>query len=460
MKFFRLTAAVPAAFAMALFPALAWAGLSDEAEASSSAGSTNAVASESLTLEEAYDLTLRSDQSIRVALEQIRIANLQPWSALTRIAPQVTANGSYTTTNVRNGSAAAGFGSGASANPDLKRADITLNQPLLDLTVFPVYHQGLLAERVARLQRNLAIRNVLFGVAQAYYGILKQQSIASVDREVVRLTGEQLDAAQARFDVGEVTMTDVLAARTTLEQARAALFRAENDLQAARDQLSSILNMDFHRIIAVSEPPSEPQKLPDLDAVVLRAREAREDVQVGRLAVEQAKTTRSEVVAEYGPRLSAQLSENWADPASVGNRNPYWQAGLAVQLPIFEGGQREIDLIQAGYQINIAKLNLETTQKTAALDVRNAWFMAKTARAVLATLRVAVESAEKNYANQRERYRAGEATSLDVLDAVRNLQAARSDLASQTYDYQVDLLNLEKAIGDFQDSRVARVARP
>src|ERR1700709_318874 len=49
-----------------------------------------------LTLEQAYDRALATDQTIRIAYWEIRKANLLPWSALARIGPQITANGSYT----------------------------------------------------------------------------------------------------------------------------------------------------------------------------------------------------------------------------------------------------------------------------------------------------------------------------------------------------------------------------
>src|SRR6185436_15729130 len=114
-----------------------------------------------ITLEKAYDRALESDQSIRIAYWEVRKANLLPWSALTRLGPQVFASGGYnrseqfrkaTVTETeallsntpgvpatarterveRTTRSAAGVG----------RVDLTFEQPLIDLSVFPAYRGG------------------------------------------------------------------------------------------------------------------------------------------------------------------------------------------------------------------------------------------------------------------------------------------------------------------------------
>jgi len=66
----------------------------------------------------------------------------------------------------------------------------------------------------------------------------------------------------------------------------------------------------------------------------------------------------------------------------------------------------------------------------------------------------------QSYQDLQNQYRAGTATSVDVLSALNDFNAARRDLAVQTYVYQVALRNLEQVAGVFQETRVDRVKLP
>ena len=150
-----------------------------------------------ITLEEAYDLTLVSDQSIGIALLEIRKANLLPWSAVTRLGLSATGNGSYnqSRTTFTNGGNVTRTSTGLleisprTTRAELRGASFSLQQPLLDLTVFPAYRLGKLTAHSARLEYRFTIRETLFGVAQAYYAVLKDQSIVAINRQTVDLAG-------------------------------------------------------------------------------------------------------------------------------------------------------------------------------------------------------------------------------------------------------------------------------
>src|SRR5947208_16867265 len=95
-----------------------------------------------ITLERAYDLALATDQSIRIAYWEVRKANLLPWSALARLGPGV--NGSVNLNrgeSTRNG---AGVRKTTRTNLD-SSGGLVVEQPLIDLTVFPAFRRGTLS---------------------------------------------------------------------------------------------------------------------------------------------------------------------------------------------------------------------------------------------------------------------------------------------------------------------------
>ena len=410
-----------------------------------------AVVAESLTLEQAYDRVFATDQTIRIAYVEIQKANLLPLSALTRQAPRVLGNASYAKPEHEITSASL---------LTTKRADLTIELPLIDFTVFPAWRAGKLSVQSARLAQRFVVRNVLFGVTAAYYDVLKQHRVVEVNRQTLELARGQFELAQKRFNVGDVTKTDVLRARVTVERSQRTLTEAENVLRLAHSVLASILNLGTECPVVLIDPPAYPVSVESLAALQERAAAGREDLRVARLAVETAKAKRGEVIAQYGPRLVAQWSNVWLDPATPSQPNNFWQATVAVQIPFFEGGQRELDLRRTGLERTQADLNCENLTKSIAVDVKEVWLRAHSLEQTLQALHAEVEAADENYRSLENQYRAGTATSLDVLDALRDLSTARTDLTVQTYGYQLALRDLERVTGVFQQPRVEKIKQP
>jgi outer membrane protein len=413
-----------------------------------SAGASGEI-TRTLALDDAYDRVLATDQTIQIALREVRKADLLPWSALTRMGPIVTANAAYTKP-VDTVSSPTGF----PVIAETEGANITIQQPLLDLTVFAAYRNGKLAAQASRLSERFSARTVLFGVAQAYYNVLKQQQTVAVDRQTLRLAQEQKTLAQRRFDVGEAIRTDVLRADVSVAQAQRALTEAEDALRLALNVLVNILNFGTGQPLQVVEPPPDTASPQAMTQREEQAYEQREDLQVAKLSIAQNVEKHREVLARYAPRLLAQWSNAWISPELFAQRNNFWTAIIAVQLPLFEGGQREIDLQTTKEDISEAQLKYENLRKTIEVEVKTAWLRVHTLTRTLETLRSEVAAAEKNYTDLVNHYRVGAATSLDVQSALNELNTARTELSTEKYDYQVALRDLDRATGIFQQHRV------
>jgi outer membrane protein TolC len=411
-----------------------------------------------ITLEQAYDRTLATDQTIRIAYYEVRKAKLLPWSALTRMGLQVNANSNYLRSQEFERIPTAGADSLSCIRAGSGTAGISVQQPLIDFTVFPAYRLGRLTAAAARLEHQYTVRETLFGVATAYYQVLKDGSLVNVNRESLRLASEQLSLAEKRANVGEVTRVDVLRAEVTVETARRTVVESENALEGDRNTLRDILNFAPDAPLRVVEPPDYPTTLPPFEGLLSRAYAHREDYRIKIIAIDQDTERRNSVIAEYGPRLVAEWdgSLNHTSGTAPLSDN-YWQATVSVQVPILNGGQREIDLRTANEQIEETKLDRERTAKTVESDVKTAWLAVRTAEQILKALHAQVVAAEQAYHDSEIQYRAGTATSTDLLAALNDLNTARIDLTTETYDYQVALRNLEEVAGVFQEPRVQKV---
>jgi len=413
-----------------------------------------------ITLEEAYDMTLASDQSIRIAFYESRKANLLPWSALAKLGPQLVGNASYTNahSNTHNDVVEAPATSNYIQTAiNTQFSGFTYTQPLFDPSVFPAYRYGKLSAKAARLQYQFTVRQTLFGVAQAYYNALKQQKLVAVNQQTVDLANEQLKTAQARFDAGAVARIDVLRARATLEDAHNTLIQSQGTLDTARDTLSNILNLGGKTNFTLVEPTDESDPGTPFEDSLKCAYDGREDYKVSAIAVDQQIALRGEVVAQYGPKIVAQGSTQWSRTSgdSAGRQHDE-SAVVAVTMPFLTGGQREIDLIAANQNISQSRLNLEKTTKSIESEVKAAWLNVRTGREALKALTAEVEASTQNYTDLEAQYQAGAATSLDAQTALRDLNNSRTLLTNQIYDYQIALRDLKRAEAAFQKERVEK----
>jgi outer membrane protein TolC len=427
-----------------------------------------------ITLEQAYDRTLATDQAMRIAWIESAKADLLPLSALTRLGPQISGSLGYDpSSQTSSGSAKSVASSGGTgligATPaaggrtvttrtDLRRASLSWQQTLLDFTVFPAYRLGKLSSEAAKLEYQRIVRETLFGVAKAYYNVLKEQSIVAVNQITVNLADGQLGQAQVRFDAGAAARTDVLRAKATLEDARKTLIESQAVLELARNTLANILNLGPRETFIVAEPSAAGFHDESFDDALHAALALREDFKVSDIAIRQDIERRNEIKGQYGPRVVADISQNWDAYNGTDRSVKSWSASLALQIPIFTGGQREIDLKTAQHQIDQSRLQHEKIAKSIQEEMKAAWLAVRTLKETIKAVRASLEAAEQNYKDLGTRYVVGDATSLDVQIALRDLNNSRTTLASQTYDYQVALRDLQRAEAAFQTARVSKAA--
>ena len=536
---------------------------------------SNARPAELITLEQAYTRTLATNESIRIAYLEVRRARLIRWQALARFEPRVSGNVGYGNahedrwraerTRLGLSGRESSFGSKDSTNTSRSQslfkdesavetandsfiaqdrfdealssrsndfnsrrssnhsAAVILEQPLLDLTVFPAYRLGKLATLATQFQFHSTIRDVLLGVARAYYDALKGDQIVAVKRETLGLAEQQMLTTQQRVDAGTALRTELLRAQATAEDARRALAIALGELASARELLRTILHLP-NTHFRLCDPPAAAAPAKPVSELLTLAYRQRDDFKAGETAILQEIEKRNEVAASYAPRISAQLrarslelensargsfseerssnrdgnatgtttgastgsvsiakppgspvinsptsssSSSQSQSQSTVNRQEHrksntsthfssseteWEALLTVQMPLF--GQRSLDLHNARYQVTEAQLKRENLALDIEREVRDGVRQIETLTQTLKFLRSEVDAAQQNYKDLKIQFDAGVATSVDLLIALRDLNRARTNLVLDSYDYQFARCSLQRATGDFQDSRV------
>lgn len=419
------------------------------------AGFAGAPAPARITLEQAYDRALATDQSISLALQAVVQADLQPARALTRLTPRL--NGTLSADH--NGSGDSGVDFDRSTGG---RTRVSLSQPLIDPTVGPAYRAGLLTAQESRLDYRSTVRDTALAVASAYYDVLRQQALVSVNKESLRLAEEQKKLAEERLTVGEVIRTDVLTADVTVQRAKRTLVESENSMRLGRTILANVLNYDPGASIELVEPPGYAVPGASLPELRGRARRQRDDLQRLLTTVVRRGENLSETRASYLPSISASVSAgrdvNSNSNTSGTDGETDYSAGVSVSIPLFTGGEKALDVKRDEAEIAKARLDYENAVKVSDEEVTRAWLETRTLEAALVSLRAEVKSAEENYGLLQQQYRLGESKSLDVLQALTDLNTARTDLTVNLYQYQKATRELAVRTADFERIRIEKAA--
>ena len=265
-------------------------------------------------------------------------------------------------------------------------------------------------------------QSVLLDTVQAYVNVRLAQAIVDLRRNNTRVIGEELKASQDRFDVGEVTRTDVAQAESALGAARAQLASAEGDLLVQREAYKAMTGAYPGKLAAVPAAPRLPKSLDEAVAIAMRNHpnliSAQHSVKAAELNVELAKANMRPqigVTAEVGSELTNSSSDY-----------DYGSVGISASQTIYAGGRLTALMRRAYAGQEAEKAALLNTTVSVEQSVANAWSSLQVLGAQIAANTAQIEAAQTAFDGVREEAKLGARTTLDVLDAEQDLLDARA----------------------------------
>ena len=276
-------------------------------------------------------------------------------------------------------------------------------------------------------------QQVLIRAVDAYMGVIQAQQLVSLRENNVRLLTQELRAARDRFEVGEVTRTDVALAEAQLAEARSGLAAAEGDLLSARAYYKVAVGREPGNL---SRPPSLPAIADNIATAQALAVRRHPDILSVQHQVAAADLLVRASEARMKPQVTVEgqygLSETFDSTASSRNGT----IGLQVGQTIYQGGA-----LSAGVRKNLAQRdaqrgNLHVVVKDVERAVSDAYAILTSARAQIQGSDRQVRAAQVAFEGIREEASLGARTTLDVLDAEQALLDARTAaVTAQTQIY-------------------------
>lgn len=330
-----------------------------------------------------------------------------------------------------------------------------------DLNV-PIYSGGAVRNqiraakfRVEAGQADLrATESSLFSaVVAAYMDVIQAEAIVGLNRSNVSVLEVNLEATSDRFEIGDLTRTDVAQSQSRLALARSDARAAEANLAAAREtyiQLVGKAPQDLQPPPPLPNLPASPQdavvqaleRNPDLIAARERLKAAERDIDVagaGRLPRVSLYTSGS-----YNNYLGS-LGElaGMSPPQSDSSA----QAGASISIPIFQGGLPAAQRRQAQAIASSALEQEIATEREIIAQVRSAYSSWVAANDLIRSSQVAVDAASLSLEGVRAENTVGNRTILDILDAEQELLNAQVQLVTARRDAYVAGFTLLAAMG-------------
>lgn len=276
-------------------------------------------------------------------------------------------------------------------------------------------------------------QNVLLDAATSYMNVLRDTAILNLNRNNVEVLEEQLRQTRDRFQVGEVTRTDVAQAEARLSQAQSAEILAGSNLKTSIARFRQNIGVEPKQL-SPGRPVENllPKSLPAALNTALSGHPAIIAALHGVDAAElQVKVTEADLYPVLGVRGTvAQRYDN----QFFGDNRTSASAVATLTIPIYEGGQVYSRTRQAKETAGQRRIDVDTSRDTVRAAVVSAWGALDAAKAQIVAAQAQVQAAETALAGVREEAKVGQRTTLDVLNAQQELVIARSTLVTAQRD--------------------------
>jgi outer membrane protein TolC len=290
--------------------------------------------------------------------------------------------------------------------------------------------------------------DVRLSVQSAFYALAAAQDLQTVAEKNLARTESHYRLAQARRQAGAVPHADELRMQAEVASAQLQLLNAQSRVRVSLGQLNTAMGRPAETPLAIAAPATvlPPPAGTDLAAAMQRALANRPELKSGDKRTEAARAAVTAARAARAPKLHADGSFGWNDTVWMPETRE-WQAGLSVDLPIFDAGSRTSHVARSKAEA----AREEASQENRRLQIRQeVWAAASEldrAWSSIAANETSVRASDESLRVERERYQTGAAVITDLLDTQTALARAEASLAEARWTYLAARAAFDRAVG-------------
>src|SRR5665213_753219 len=296
----------------------------------------------------------------------------------------------------------------------------------------------------ARATLRLTEQTVLLNAATAYMNLLRDTAILDLQRRNVEVLQEQLRQTRDRFNVGEVTRTDVAQSESSLAAGRSQVLSAEANYTASLATYRQIIGINPGKLAPGTpvdrfSPANLPAAVSLGSATTPAVTTAEHNADIALQSVKVAEGALLPTVSVQG-----NFQKNYLAVGTLNTLESYSASELgALSVPIYQGGAEYAAIRQAKETLGQKRIDLDTARHT----VVQSWGLLQAGKANIEATQAQVQAAEIALNGVREEARVGQRTTLDVLNAQQVLVNARVALVTAQHDRVVASYTLLAAVG-------------
>ena len=417
-----------------------------------------------LSLDEAIEIALSDNPTIKVANLEIERYDYVRKQAVATLYPQVDASAQYSLA-LRRQEMTEGFSFGG------KNTFNVAGTVSLPLFVPSVYRQI----KMTRTQMEGAVESarasridLVAAVRSAYYNVLHAEQALEVLNEAVSTTQRVVDNTEDLFKNGLAAEYDLITAQVQLSNLKPQVLQAKSAIDITKLQLKMYLSIpenveievkgtldDFRERVLLGEDYS----MDISENTTLRTLDIQRELLEHQEKLIQ--TTRMPTIAAFGQisyigqervDLSGLMGGAMGGAAQPANQSKFWwqypiNVGAQISIPIFAGLKKSNQLREVRNQMRQLELQRQYAEDGVRLQVEQSINTLLTARETMLSNELTVEQAEKAYNISLTRYNAGAGTILELNSSQLALTQAQLSYSQSIYDYLSAYAQYEKALG-------------
>ena len=401
-----------------------------------------------LTLQDALTRARANSVQFQAALTDQGIAQQERVQARAALLPTVQYNNSFIYTEP-NGTPSGVFIANNSVHEYLSQGDV---HQVIGYTNYADYRRAKALEAVARAKAEIARRGLVVTVVQDYYGLIAaQRKYANVQQAAAEATNF-LNLSRKLESGGEVAHSDVVKAQLQSNDRQRDLREAQLAMDKARLDLAVLIFADFNLNFTVVDDSQLAPPPMSLDDFLKQAQNKNPDLRASTAGFQAAKFELASAQSAYLPTLTIDYfhgidAPHFATREPDGTRNLGYSVAATLNIPVWNWGATHSRIIQADLKRKQAQRELSQTQRKLQADIRSLYAEAEAARAELDMLKSSADLAAESLRLTTLRYRGGEATVLEVVDAQNTLTQARNAFSDGELRVRTALANLQTLTG-------------
>ncbi len=326
----------------------------------------------------------------------------------------------------------------------------SVSAPVFDLTLWQRYRAAQNTMSASRANSLSTREQVILLVVSQYIGTLRAMANVQASQSRVELAQALYDQAADLQKEGVGTGIDTLRANVELQNEKQRLIEAENDRETSLFGLSRILNLDPRQAIELADSLSffdtpQPEAEPSIELALAERQE-------WKALESQIKAAEYQKKAAQDSRLpTLRFDGEVAYVGTSGNTTlPTRTYQASVNMPLFTGGRIHAEIVRADLEIKRLEQQRDDLRNQIALDVKTALLNLQSARSEVQVANLGVQLSKEEVDQARDRFKAGVANNIEVIQAQDSLSRANDNQIAALYRFNQARADFARSIGQME----------